>query len=112
MTEKSDFIFVNCIKPLKVHEKAKSFISDKLRICIPEFIDFLKEQKKLGEHISTITYENKDGKEVTKEVIYIDIRKARENKDNHYSVLNTWKPDEKKAEKKSNTSDDDLAFFD
>ena len=45
MTEKSDFIFVNCIKPLKVHEKAKSFISDKLRICIPEFIDFLIEQK-------------------------------------------------------------------
>ena len=99
MTEKTDFIFVNCIKPLEVHENAKSFISDKLRICIPDFIKFLKEQEKLGKHISTIEVTEGD-KKVTKEVIYIDIRKAKKNKDTHYSVLNTWKPDEKKADEK------------
>ena len=104
MTEKTDFIFVNCIKPLEVHENAKSFISDKLRICIPDFIKFLKEQKELGEHISTIEVTEGD-KKVTKEVIYIDIRKAKKNKDTHYSVLNTWKP-----EKKSD-DDDDLNFL-
>jgi len=48
MTEKTEFIFVNCIKPLDVHENAKSFISDKLQICIPDLAKFIKEQKELS----------------------------------------------------------------